>query len=358
MTIAPPDSTLNAIRLKIRRLVASPAESQLTTDTIDQAINTFYQSDFPYGIKLDQMRSVYTFYTSPYQGRYSLNVNFNQGIRSPIYVDGIQGYFFKDRNEFYKMWPRWPSLSNPISGDGVTQKYNFFCQTIPFLPKNVTLGGLGTNGEAIRVADDGNGILYCQFAVSQVSTPPITENVSGMFNVNNSYPAGSLGPGDEQQIQVGTVNYVTGEFTIDFSLANVTPASGQVFNLFVSQYQTGRPYSLLFWNNYFEIRPIPKLVHKIEVETYMTPVQFLSSSDSPILLQWWQYLAYGAALEIARERQDQESIETLMEGFKRQEALVLERQGTEEIGQRNTTIFSGATPQQGWNQGWGFPYGG
>src|ERR1051326_2318125 len=136
MVIAPPDSTINAIRLKIRRLIASPAESQLTTATIDQAINTFYQNDFPYGIKMDQMRSVYTFYTAPYQGKYPLNVNFNQGIRSPVYVDGVQGYYFKDRNEFFKMWPRWPSLSKPFVGDGTSNASNlqisFTCQTVPF----------------------------------------------------------------------------------------------------------------------------------------------------------------------------------------------------------------------------------
>jgi hypothetical protein len=40
-----------------------------------------------------------------------------------------------------------------------------------------------------------------------------------------------------------------------------------------------------------------------------------------------------------------------MEGFKRQEALALERQGTEEINQRNATIFSSTTPNQGWNNG-------
>jgi hypothetical protein len=73
-------------------------------------------------------------------------------------------------------------------------------------------------------------------------------------------------------------------------------------------------------------------------------------------MQWWQYISYGVALEISRERQDQESIETLMEGFKRQEAMVLERQGIEEIGQRNTTIFSATIQGQGWNNSWGWPY--
>ncbi len=124
----------------------------------------------------------------------------------------------------------------------------------------------------------------------------------------------------------------------------------------VVQYQTGRPYCLMFWNNEFTIRPVPDQVYKVEVETYLTPVQFLETSTNPILNQWWQYISYGAAMEIQRERNDFDSVDGLREGFMRQEGLVLERQGVEEIGQRNSTIFSAATPQQGWNQGWGFPY--
>ncbi len=104
------------------------------------------------------------------------------------------------------------------------------------------------------------------------------------------------------------------------------------------------------------MRPVPNCVSKIEVETYLTPVQFLETSDSPILQQWWQYIAFGSAMEIQRERNDFDAVDQLREGFMRQEALVLERQATEEIGVRNSTMFSGSTPNQGWNQYGGWPY--
>ena len=120
---------------------------------------------------------------------------------------------------------------------------------------------------------------------------------------------------------------------------------------FVSQYQPGRPYSVLFWNNEFTIRPIPKLIHKVELEVYLTPVQFMQTTDSPILNQWSQYISYGTAMEMLRERGDFAGVEALREGFMRQEALVLERQGVEEIGQRNSTIFSATVQSLGWNNG-------
>jgi hypothetical protein len=83
----------------------------------------------------------------------------------------------------------------------------------------------------------------------------------------------------------------------------------------------------------------------------------MSTTDSPILNQFVQYLAYGAACEILRQRQDMQGLANLMEGFKRQEALVLERQGTEEINSRNQTIFAssqgnGNAQNQWGNYGW------
>ena len=148
---------------------------------------------------------------------------------------------------------------------------------------------------------------------------------------------------------IGTVNYVTGEFNINFPVA---PAAGSIMTLWVSQYQTGRPYTVLFWNNELHIRPIPKLIHKIEIETYLTPVQFMQSTDNPILNQWWQYIAIGAAIKVLEDRQDMDGLANLAILFDRQESLVLERQGVEEIGQRNSTLFS-STQQQGGNFGFG-----
>lgn len=362
--VVPANNTYAQIEKYIRRLTALSSESALPSSEIQQQVNAFYSQDFPYGIKLDQMRSVYTFYTRPYVDRYPLDVNYNQGVRAPFYVEGVQGSFFKDRNEFYNMWPRWPSKFTPITGDGTTQIFNF---TIPgpFLSKEVVLGGTSTTGAAISIADsNGDGILYLQEPNPVVSVPPYGSTypsssplsgmpIPGMYNVN------TLNPGLNNVTAVGTVDYVTGVFAVDLRSTGLIPASGSQMTLWVSQYQTGRPYSMLFWNNEFTIRPVPKLIHKVEIETYLTPVQFMQTTDSPILNQWILYISYGVAMELLRQRQDMEGVGNLMEGFKRQEALVLERQGVEEIGQRNATIFASSNQNQGWNNslygsGWGY----
>ncbi len=363
-SVAQASPTVAFIRQTVRELTASSGSNQLTTTYIDQTLNDIYNTDFPYAIKLDQMRSVYTFFTQPYIDRYPLDVNYNQGVRSPFYVDKIQGYFYKDREEFHRVWPDFPTLfTNIISGDGITSTFNFTVPG-PFLRNQVVLGGTATGGNAILVADDGLGKLQLQVPNPVISVPvqinsaglipppPIPAPIPGMLNTNTA------NPGLITVTNIGTVNYVTGAFSVTFPNGYIPAIPTQNYpamNLWVSQYTTGRPFSLLFWNNTFTIRPIPKLVHKITVETYLTPVAFLNSTDQPILNQWCKLLAYYVAAEILRRRQDIAGLTNIMEGVKRQEGLVLERQANEEINQRNATIFSSSVPSQegnyGFNQG-------
>ena len=426
MSIPQADSTLIAIRKKVRRLTNSPGQSSLTDDDLDEHINVFYSQDFPYAIKIDQMKQVYTIFTRPYIDRYPVDVNNFQGFRSPAYFDGIQGSFFKDRTQFFNLWPKIPTkfqigsetLSGTITGiaqptnpteitsvnhglstgavvtiasvggmtqlngnsytitvidantfslDGidnaafgaytsggtwtaVSQTFNFTLQG-PFLSGEVTIGGVDVNGNAITITDDGNGNLLYVVPNAQTSTPPLftvpaTPQIPGMHNLN-------LGnPGLYNPTFIGTVDYVTGEF--DFTLPNgISLAQEELFNIFISQYQPGKPYNLLFWNNELHIRPVPKLTHRITIEVYQTPVQFMATSSHPILDQWHQYISYGVACEIQRERNDFASVDALMEGMKRQEALVLERQGVEEIGMPNYTLFNSTQANPYLNNFWG-----
>src|SRR5260221_8162168 len=141
--VAPPDSTVGFIRSLVRELTASPGQNQLTTAYIDQTLNNFYNSDFPYAIKLDQMRSTYTFYTQPNIDRYPLDVNFNQGVRSPLYIDGILGSFYKDREDFYRIWPYWPTLFRQFGSNALNGQISNITQAVAPPGGQVTSNGHG-----------------------------------------------------------------------------------------------------------------------------------------------------------------------------------------------------------------------
>jgi hypothetical protein len=388
-TIAQADTTYTFIEKKVRRLTASASESALSSVDIQSAINLFYNTDFPYAIKIDQQRSVYKFLTIPNVDRYPVDVNNLQGFRAPVYFEGIQGNFFKNRDQLYNLYPRYPTQFQPIGGDGVTTSFTFSLfgnNQNPFpqpnfgiLSTQLVIGGIDVNGNPIRIIDDGgavvnaygigsntttgqllflnqnnvgNNVYLDSNNIQQPAIPPLSP-LGGSIYYDASYP--QYPPSVLTPQYCGTVNYVTTQITVNFPVA---PAAGTMINVWAATYQCGRPYNLLFWNNELTIRPVPDNVYLCEVEVFQTPVQFMNTTDNPTLNQWAQYIAYGAACEILRDRQDVEGVQNLMEGFKRQEAIVLERQAIEEIGQSNITMFNstnyGGCSGGGWGIGAGF----
>jgi len=457
--VAQADSTYTFIEKKVRRLTSSASENALSSRDIQEAVNTFYNNDFPYSIKIDQQRSVYKFLTIPNVDRYPVDVNNCQGFRAPVYFEGVQGNFFKNRDQLYNLYPRYPTQfqqggglngsitnalqsnpcqitspshqlftgsiitienvlgmielndntytvtvinSNTFTLDGVDStgftayvsggtwtSNNTFSFTLfgnnqnafpapnfGILSTQLVIGGIDENGNPIRIIDDGGAVVnsdgigsnttigqlifvqqnavgnnvYLNSLNQQQPSIPNYSPLGGQQNANipnNAYPPLPLTPQ-----YCGTVNYVTTQINL---LIPVPIQSGSQLNIWASQYQVGRPYNLLFWNNEITIRPVPDNVYLVEIETYQTPSQFMQVTDHPILNQWAQYIAYGSAIEILRERQDMEGVENLMEGFKRQEAMVLERQAIEEIGQANITFFNTTTVNgYGWGIGQGF----
>jgi hypothetical protein len=387
-TVAQADTTYSYIEKKVRRLTASASESALSSVDIQQAVNLFYNTDFPYAIKIDQQRSVYKFLTIPNVDRYPVDVNNLQGFRAPVYFEGIQGNFFKNRDQLYNLYPRYPTQFQPASGNGVQTSFTFtlFGNNVnPFpqanfgiLSTQVVIGGIDVNGNPIRIIDDGgavvdaNGIgsntttgqllfvkqnnvgnnVYLDSTNAQQPAIPPYSPLGGSTYYDASYP--QYPPSILTPQYCGTVNYVTTQITVNFPVA---PAAGTNINVWASTYQVGRPYNVLFWNNELTIRPIPDNVYLCEVETFQTPVQFMNTTDNPTLNQWSKYIAFGAAIDILRDRQDMEGVQNLMEGFKNQESLVLERQAIEEIGQPNITMFNSTSYGNCSGGGWGIGAG-
>lgn len=389
-TLAQADSTYTFIEKKVRRLTASASEASLSSADIQRAVNLFYNNDFPYAIKIDQQRSVYKFLTIPNVDRYPVDVNNMQGFRAPVYFEGIVGNFFKNRDQLYNLYPRYPTQFQPVGGDGIKTNFTFTLfgnNQNPFpqpnfgiLSTQLVIGGIDVNGNPIRIIDDGGAVVDA-YGIGSNTThgqllfinqnnvgnnvyltttspinqqmpaiPPLSPLGGGNTYYNPSYPAYPPSPLTPQYC--GTVDYVTTNITVNFPVA---PAAGTMINVWAVTYQVGRPYNMLFWNNEITIRPVPDNVYLAEVEVFQTPSQFMNTSDNPTLNQWSQYIAYGSAMEILRDRQDMEGVENLKEGFMRQEGLVLERQAVEEIFQPNITLFN--STQLGFGVGVGNGYG-
>src|SRR5271169_5714390 len=173
------NNTYSYIEQKVRRLTASASEASLPSATIQDYVNRFYSEDFPYAIKIDQQRSVYKFLTIPNVDRYPVDVNNLQGFRAPVYFEGIQGNFFKNRDQLFNLYPRYPTQFQPIGGDGVTTSFTFTLfgnNQNPFPQNNfgilstqLVIGGIDKNGNPIRIIDDG-GAVTTSFGIGNNTT--------------------------------------------------------------------------------------------------------------------------------------------------------------------------------------------
>ena len=63
--MASAQSTLLQIQQKVRLITRKPSEQQLTTDQLNQYINTFIMYYFPQHLKLYNLRKTFKFYTQP-----------------------------------------------------------------------------------------------------------------------------------------------------------------------------------------------------------------------------------------------------------------------------------------------------
>jgi len=297
------DTTLAAIRTKVRRLTRSPSTTQLANADIDEYVNTFILYDMPEHLRLHTLRDNFVFYTEPDIDTYGssyIDPNTYINTLKPAYIAGRRVYFTQSQDEFYKLYPKVNNITSiGTSGDGVTVAFSGTLSSVPVLKNSVLFSSIDANNDGLALTDDGAGTL--------------------------------AGDG------TGTINYLTGAFTLNFSAA---PASGEAINSQTVPYVASVPQTILYFNNEIVMRPIPDQPYRVELEVYKVPTELLAAGNSPDLKQWWQYIAYGAAKKVFEDRTDMEGAAMLMPEFKKQEALVLRRTLVQQAKERSATIYT------------------
>lgn len=326
-------STLNKIIIKIRRLTRSMSEDQLSNDEIINYVNTFILYDFPEHLRLQTLRSTFTFYASPNIDVYDTNTtdplnplfNFKNkyiSVHTPIYIAGYQSMFSQSREQFFAIYPMVNSiLSIGTAGDGVTTAYSGTIANIPFLQNNVLFSSVDINGNALAVIDQ-----------------PLSSTKGVLINANDGSLAGFL----------PAINYVTGEFDFTFPTA---PASGQAINSQTVPYVASQSQALLFYDTKFTLRPVPDQPYRVDMEVYLRPDELLDQDQQPLLSEWWQYIAYGAAKKVFEDRMDPESVQTIFPEFMKQQNLINRRTIVQQTGERTSTIYTENTAG-GYGPGW------
>jgi hypothetical protein len=325
------NTTLGAIRDKVRRLTRSPSLDQLSDAQLDEYVNTFILYDFPVTLRLFSLRTTLTFYTQPYVDTYETNAipndplfNFKNrftAVHQPVYIAGVQGFYTQNRSIFYASWPQISNVADTLlRGSGVAGPYTGTLTAKPAMRNQVIFTANDANGTAMTVID---------------------------YPFNNL--TGALGlPGVPQTIPsiYGQVNYVTGVYNVTFP--NVVPLNSIIWSETVP-YQPSKPLGMLFYDNKFSLRPIPDKAYAITIEADARPTELLAVGNIPDEEQWWQYVAIGASIKVLQDRFDMDSVNLLMTEFKRQEDMCGRASLSKYANERAKTIYSlGKNYGYGW----------
>jgi hypothetical protein len=392
---------LNDIITYIRRIIKSPSDTVISDALIIDYINRFWIIDVDARIQLFDLKTKYQFQTSPGVDRYNMplysiqtepgpqSISFYpvyQGFTGPALINGIQVPFYTDRTQFTNLWSGYQqTLIQSGTGDGSAGPYTL---NLPFLPNSPQTINFPVSSGIIRGHVDITGIIAT--GVNPVQDPPIVssagnfistipttsvyssvyftstdvsgantivcdsgEFLSGSVNYGllmqpGGYPNGNLpltnGPLPNYSTTQNTINYNTGIATnVYFPTAIPVgmPINGQCV-----YYQQGIPRSVLFFNNIIELKAPPNTQYLVELEAYLSPAAFFSSSQSVPFAYMSEYIARGAARKILSDTGDVEQFMFYEPLFKEQETLVWKRSQRQFTSTRTQTIYS-----MGINQG-------
>lgn len=322
-----PGELLSEIITWVRRIIKFPSQQSISDDTIIDYINRFYLYDIPTSVQLFELKRQYSFEALEGIYEYAFPYREYQLIRQPVFCDGEQIGYFNHTDEFYQVFPQLIQNEKPFQGDGGVS-YSFTATTIPILRgftdhldnllPRVFITAIASDGLTKYIVDNGNGVLN--------QTDDTFQNIL----VANA----------------GTVDYSTGAMVFNFSVAI---PSGNDINIQTQPFSTGRPRSLLFFNNTISLYPVPDRTYLIQLDAQITPAAFLESANEGQTFEFGymaEYIARGSARKIMADNGDDENLRMNETFFKEQEHKVLRRTNRQQQVTRKPTIFSGQTNSQ------------
>jgi len=255
---------LGQIRDKVRRLTAS-GPSQLSDERIDETINTYYLNDFPQQLRILKLQENYELTLERGRAIYPIPWESYTSFSGPAYILGYPIWISQDQTEFYNQFPLYDTETF-VPGTGGTGPFTTSGGPTNINPGTVVVFAVDETGATLSGRDDGLGAI-----------------------------TGDL---------VGSVDYSTGVISVT-SPTNI-PSTEQVSFQFNAMQWT-RPNSLLIWDTQFIVRATPDRAYLLQLQAFRLPTALLSASSEPLLDQWWQALAFGAAKKIFEDRLDMES---------------------------------------------------
>lgn len=350
---------LNRLRYAVRKITGKFDTNQLPDSCvgepsisnppgIDDYLNDFYLYDFPEHLRTLKLKDFFLFTTVPNCGTYNVPLNIVQ-IEPPIYIDNYQFAWYQSPDIFYRIWPELNFIDrNLFTPNGINNIFTFTLTQTPVQQGTVVIG--------LQPNIDGNPSPQLETFTDQDSPilldqPTQIEFVNPGLLLSNLYtgPLPPVTPGVTPG--TGTVDYLTGVCTVSYIK---TPPAGTNNTCHYHPYVASRPRDIMFFQQQLFLRPIPNDTYAVKVMAYFQPTVAISNltnatekpafdgtgTDQTLFPEWWQVLAYGAALKIFIEDGEHSEYERY-KGYFEEQKLLAQRKALKQLAnQRIQTPYA------------------
>lgn len=370
-TITTAGWNLANIRIKLRNITGMPSTDQLSDASANAYINNYGTYQMPHELKVQIQNNFLDFKTIPGINTYAFPGAYLTD--SPgAYADGFPLIFYEDPDIFYQDWPQQYNVDSVAAVDGTTTTFSGTTQGFPiiigtfFITDGVQVvqdtGQAQVIGVTIATGNGGNsysgtlgaipvqaGTFSAVGGIGSMSPETFSDNgdgtltgsqggngildyVTGAWSLsfNSAVTSGLLIQASYRVVGLGilagngsgTLNYATGQFSVTFDSA---PSSSLTVYCKYIAYTGNRPQGVLFFENQFQLMPVPDQVYQIRMQGFVLPAQLVNDADIPTQPEWGPLYAYGAALEIFSDRGDTENYDRYYPILKKFENVALSR---------------------------------
>lgn len=371
----------------IRRIIKSPSNQVITDNLIIDYINRFWLMDVDARVQLFDLKTTYQFQTTPGINKYNMPLYdiqtepgaqtiawfpVYQGFMMPARINGVNVPINTQPSMFNNIWQN--NIQQQIqvaTGNGTAGPYQINLPYFHAIPGHVDMTGIiayandtgsyqdpifvtnsqvTNNDDFIQVVPTTSVFPGVYFTATSDNGTNITVSDSGQFLEDGTdgdlfgllltpgnAPYGNLPLNGGYSTTLNTVNYNTGVANVTFpdSIPDGTPIQAQCY-----YYQQGIPRSILWHNNTITMLPPPSTQYLVELECYLTPAAFLTSSNAIPFGYMAEYIARGAARKMLSDTGDIDQFNFYEPLFKEQETLVWKRSQRQWTSNRTETIYS------------------
>ena len=331
-------ANLGDIIRKVRLLTGRPNESAITDSQIIEYVNTFYEFDVPEWIRVTTNQGLFQFVTTPGIASYRLEdlmvhrnnrvyraLDYYYNIGPPAYLLGRRIQYTQDRQEFFRIYPETQITERGVQYSSTAQRFSFSSVHSSILARSIRVSWVLTDNQGISRTYSLEDVPHMNALQTGYLQPSET---SGEIGANDFPPSAS------------SVNYRSGDIWFQTFPEAPNPLDAPTVDVSYSAHVQSIPTTVLFYANTLYFRPVPDRIYPVQFAAWIRPAPLLEMGDSPVLEQWWQYLAYGAAKKIFEDTQDVGGVSAIMAEFEKQEDLVLHRHLVQQSTDRAATIYS------------------